>query len=147
MPLAVTNLPRDLAVLNKWALAIENQLRTHTTQITSVVNVANNAAASASEVNVYAVQATLTFGNADSPDGQDTTARTTLTGLTWVKTTTCLVATFTDGSADHPDPDEAIVEGIVLSIGNVQPGIGFDICAYAPRGTWGTYNVNVVGAN
>lgn len=42
---------------------------------------------------------------------------------------------------DH-DPEDYAIEAIAVSVGEVTAGVGFDIYAYAPSGTWGRYNVD-----
>lgn len=42
---------------------------------------------------------------------------------------------------DH-DPEDYAIEGITAIVGTVTAGVGFDIIASAPRGTWGQYNVD-----
>lgn len=49
-----------------------------------------------------------------------------------------------DATADHTAED-ATVEGITAYVANVVPGVGFDVVASAPRGSWGRYNFNVMG--
>lgn len=42
---------------------------------------------------------------------------------------------------DH-DAEDYAIEGITATVGAVTAGVGFDIYAYAPAGTWGRYNVD-----
>ncbi len=47
-------------------------------------------------------------------------------------------------TADH-DPEDYAAEGITAYATNIVNGVGFDIIARAPFGTWGRYNVNAIG--
>ena len=84
------------------------------------------------------VTATLNFYNPDAPE--ETTARVTLAGLSWVNVNTVVIAGFGGITADH-GPDDALVENLSAYVENIIPGVGFDITAYAPLGTWGQYEV------
>jgi hypothetical protein len=42
---------------------------------------------------------------------------------------------------DH-DPEDYAIEGIQAVIGQVTAGVGFDIIASCPNGTWGRYNID-----
>jgi hypothetical protein len=55
-----------------------------------------------------------------------------------------LIPVVTAYSADHDDEDVNLdcVSAITTNINN---GVGFDIIASAPEGTWGRYNVTVTG--
>lgn len=89
------------------------------------------------------VQATVDFG---IPPGdvitEDTTAKATVAAA-WVTAISVLICTVTQ-SVDH-DPDDVGVEQIEASAGNIVPGVGFDVIAWAPNGTWGRYTVNIRG--
>jgi hypothetical protein len=64
----------------------------------------------------------------------------------WVTTASRLVASLAyESTADH-DPDDALAEGILVSVGNIIDGVGFDVVLSAPNNTWGKYKVNVIGA-
>jgi hypothetical protein len=42
------------------------------------------------------------------------------------------------GTADH-SAEDAAVEGVLAVVTYAEPGIGFDVLAFCPGGTWGTY--------
>ena len=94
---------------------------------------------------VNKVRVTLTFFNPLSPGNEDTSAYATVTGQTWVTINSILLATVTT-SPDHPEPDEATISDVVVSVGNIIPGVGFDVAAYSSVGTEGDYYVDVIGA-
>lgn len=45
------------------------------------------------------------------------------------------------GTADH-GAEDAAVEGVIAVVTYVEPGIGFDVVAVCPGGTWGRYLFN-----
>lgn len=68
----------------------------------------------------------------------------TVTGQTWVTPTSVIVATLGEASSDH-DVEDGLIEGITFLICNRVNGVGFDVYAHAPNGTFGQYNVNCTG--
>ena len=89
------------------------------------------------------VMAIIDFVNADGPE--DTTASVTVTGLTWVTVNSVIIAGFGGTTVDH-GPDDAMAEDLSAYVENLVPGVGFDITAHAPLGTWGHYQVWALGA-
>jgi hypothetical protein len=90
----------------------------------------------------FKVTAFLTFNNPNGPE--ETTAVTTVTGLSWITIQSVITVTFAGTTDDHESPDDAQVEGLTACIGNLVPGVGFDIFGTAPNGTWGTYQVTAI---
>jgi hypothetical protein len=88
------------------------------------------------------VTAVINFVNADGPE--DTTATVTVTGQTWVTAASVIIAAFDGTTADH-EADDAMVEDLSAYVENIVPGVGFDITAHAPLGTWGRYAVYAQG--
>jgi hypothetical protein len=88
------------------------------------------------------ISALLTFSNPDGPE--ETTAKVTVTGLSWITIQSVVTLAFAGVTGDHESPDDAQVEGLTLCVGNLVPGSGFDILGYAPNGTWGTYQVTAI---
>lgn len=87
----------------------------------------------------------IAFVNFNNPDGpEDTTTSVTVGGLSWVNQNTVAIVTFAGTTANHEDPDDAMVEGLTGYIGNIVPSQGFDIFASAPNGTWGLYQVTAI---
>jgi hypothetical protein len=84
------------------------------------------------------VTALINFNNPDAPE--ETTARITLGGLSWINVNSIVIAGFGGVTSDH-GPDDALVEDLTAYVENIVPGVGFDITAYAPLGTWGSYAV------
>lgn len=50
---------------------------------------------------------------------------------------------YIEPTADH-DPDDAIIEGIMARVVSITPGVGFDVQAHAPNGSWGHYVITIV---
>jgi hypothetical protein len=88
------------------------------------------------------VQATIDFGY--SSGGQGDTAQVTVPA-TWVTSTSIILVGLAALSTPDHDPDDAVLEQIVVGATNLVPGVSFDIFAYAPNGTWGRYLVNATG--
>jgi hypothetical protein len=89
------------------------------------------------------IQVEVDFGFASGNEGD--IARTTVTGETWVSPTSVIVCNpFAGPTPDHSG-DEVIAEGLVAYAENLVTGVGFDVVAYAPSGTWGRYFINVIG--
>ena len=63
----------------------------------------------------------------------------------WITSTSILVASPAGiATADH-DPDDYFCDQIHAYCTNIQPGVSFDLVAFAPNGTWGNYLINVLG--
>lgn len=84
----------------------------------------------------------ITFFQNDGPE--DTTATATVAGLGWITSQSVIILTFAGVTADHEDPDDAMVEELTAYAGNIVPGVGFDIFASAPNGTWGQYQITAI---
>ena len=94
---------------------------------------------------VYGAVFEINFSNPSS--NEDTTCRTTITGQSWASFESvilCNPSCFP--TLDHSGEDAAL-EQISVYADNIVPGTGFDLVAYAPRGTWGRYNVCVLGSH
>jgi len=88
------------------------------------------------------VTATINFPNGP----EDTTASVTITGQPWVTADSVILTGFGGTTPDH-DADDAVVEGLTVYVENIVPGVGFDLTAYAPSGTWGQYQVWALGVS
>lgn len=73
----------------------------------------------------------------------DDTVYTTVP-VTWVAEDSVLIATVAGPTADH-DLEDGAIENITFSIGNIVPGVSFELIANAPLTSWGKYLVNIVG--
>lgn len=97
--------------------------------------------------NVHTVGTSVNFGFASALEGD--TATTTVPAP-WVTEDSVLVVSVIAKfgavtPADDHDMNEVAVEGITATVGNIVPGVSFDVMAYAPQGTWGEYYINIVG--
>ena len=94
-------------------------------------------ASSGSAIN--STTATVNFGTTDQQEASVTVA------AAWVGASTALVVSpLATATAEH-DPDDYAAEGISASIQNVVAGVGFDVTASAPNGSFGRFNFNVIG--
>lgn len=97
-------------------------------------------AAAGSSVN--ATSGTVDFG---FPSGEEGDVATVTVTATWVLATSNIIcAPYAIATADH-DPEDYAVEGITSYVSNLASGVGFDIIAAAPQGTWGRYTINAYG--
>lgn len=91
---------------------------------------------------VYNAQATVDFGFATGLEGD---IATVTVSATWVVASSIItVSPYAVANADH-DPEDYAVENITAYAANLASGVGFDIIAAAPRGSWGRYVVNAMG--
>jgi len=86
-------------------------------------------------------QAQVDFGHAISGEGNF--ARTSVSAA-WVESGSVILCAVASGSADH-DPEDGALEGITATACNLVEGSGFDVIAHAPGGSWGRYNINIMG--
>lgn len=86
------------------------------------------------------VQATVTFPTVTSSIAEDTIAKTTVSA-TWVTSASILTCVVTDGP-DH-NSDEVAAEGVSATVGNIVPGVSFDVTVWAPNGTQGRHVINI----
>ena len=94
-------------------------------------------ASSGSAIN--STTATVNFGTTDQQEASVTVA------AAWVGASTALVVSpLATATAEH-DPDDYAAEGVTASIQNVVAGVGFDVTASAPNGSFGRFNFNVIG--
>lgn len=86
-------------------------------------------------------QAQVDFGHASS--GESNFARASVSAA-WVESGSVILCAVASGSADH-DPEDGALEGITATACNLVEGSGFDVIAHAPGGSWGRYNINIMG--
>lgn len=89
--------------------------------------------------------ATVDFGGAASPE--DGLAVVTVVGCPWAAALGTMIYVVTlESSADHGSAaEEAALEGLVTTVGNVVVGVGFDLFCSAPQGSWGQWTFRVTG--
>ena len=87
------------------------------------------------------VQAQVDFGHASG--GESNFARASVSAA-WVASGSVILCAVASGSVDH-DPEDGALEGITATACNLVEGSGFDVIARAPGGSWGRYNINIMG--
>jgi hypothetical protein len=100
------------------------------------------ASASGGGGGTYSLQVEVNFGPIT---GENSNTSVTVTGQSWVATDSVIIANPFAGATDDHSADEVVAEGLTAYIENVVAGVGFDVVAYAPNGTWGDYFINVIG--
>ena len=75
--------------------------------------------------------------------GESNFARASVSAA-WVESGSVILCAVASGSADH-DPEDGALEGITATACNLVEGSGFDVIAHAPGGSWGRYNINIMG--
>lgn len=63
---------------------------------------------------------------------------------TWITNTSVLSLTIVPNTLDH-DNEDALIEELKCSYGNIVEGVGFDIFVHAPSNTWGRYKIKIMG--
>jgi len=89
---------------------------------------------------VQQVQAIVDFGTLEPTE--DTTARATV-AATWVTAASQLLCCVVEGQ-NHTD-DEIAAEQVTATIGNIQPGVSFDVVLSSMNGSGGTFLINIMG--
>lgn len=86
-------------------------------------------------------QAQVDFGHATG--GESNFARASVSAA-WVASESVILCAVASGSVDH-DPEDGALEDITATACNLVEGSGFDVIAHAPGGSWGRYNINIMG--
>jgi hypothetical protein len=63
---------------------------------------------------------------------------------TWVTASSVLSLTILPNVLDH-DNEDALIEELKCSYGNIVDGVGFDVFIHAPNETWGRYKIKILG--
>lgn len=88
------------------------------------------------------LQATVDFGNASG--GEADLARVTVAAA-WVTDSSVILCTAAGVATLDHDAEDAALEGIQAVATNLNEGVGFDVIARAPQGSWGRFNINIMG--
>ena len=88
----------------------------------------------------YSGQSTLDFGSTDNGGSDYMVAQTTVSA-TWLTASSFPTVTVCTGQ-DHTDSDDAMVEELLATVGNIVIGTSFDVILWAPNGASGKYAVN-----
>lgn len=94
----------------------------------------------AASTQLYSGSATVDFGFSSGLEGDSATVTVSLANVSATSEVT-VSPRYKSTLTDH-DPEDYALEGIVATVGSVTAGVGFDIYAYAPNGTWGQYNID-----
>lgn len=84
-------------------------------------------------------QVSVDFGSTPSD-----LASITVTGQAWVTASSRILPGIVDTTADHPSGEEQLIEGLLVTVHTLVPGVGFTISVHAPKQTTGVYKVNYV---
>jgi hypothetical protein len=87
-------------------------------------------------------QVTVDFGNASG--GEADLASVTVAAA-WVTDSSVIVCTAAGVATPDHDAEDAALEGIQAVAANLNEGVGFDVIARAPQGSWGRFNINIMG--
>ena len=87
-------------------------------------------------------QATVDFGNASG--GESDLASVAVTAP-WVTNNSVILCHAAGVATPDHDAEDAALEGISAVATNLSVGIGFDVIARAPLGSWGRFNINIMG--
>jgi Collagen triple helix repeat (20 copies) len=68
----------------------------------------------------------------------------TTVSAAWIQSTSILSMTITPNLTDH-DIEDALLEGVVCTYGNIVNGVSFDVHCHAPNDTHGRYNIKIIG--
>lgn len=63
----------------------------------------------------------------------------------WVTSSSVMSLTIVPNTLDH-DNEDALIEELKCSYGNIVDGVGFDVFVHAPNDTWGRYKIKILGA-
>lgn len=132
---------RDLEDVKQYLLRLEDTLfyESATTQENvAAIEELLSAPTSSGGTTVNAFTITVDFGAGAS------SVTTTVIGLTWMESTSKIVATPALTTADHSF-EEAALEELQWSWGNPVAGVGFDFFVYAPSGTTGVFTFHCLG--
>jgi hypothetical protein len=87
-------------------------------------------------------QAVVDFGNAAG--GESHLASVTVAAA-WVADNSVILCNAAGVATPDHDAEDAALEGITAVAANLNEGVGFDVIARAPLGSWGRFNINIIG--
>ena len=90
------------------------------------------------------VQATVDFGSDSGAIKRSFDVAVTVSA-TWVTAESIIVCSMAGIATATHGVDDALIEGLIPVVDNLNPGIGFTIRVYSPLGSWGQYVVNAIG--
>jgi hypothetical protein len=87
-------------------------------------------------------QVMVDFGNAI---GGESGLASVSVSAPWVTDASVILCNPAGVSTSDHDPEDAALEGITAIAANLNEGVGFDVVARAPQGSWGRFNINIIG--
>lgn len=87
-------------------------------------------------------QAVVDFGNAAG--GESYLASVTVAAA-WAASDSVILCNAAGVATPDHDAEDAALEGITAVAANLNEGVGFDVIARAPLGSWGRFNINIIG--
>ena len=87
-------------------------------------------------------QAMVDFGNAAG--GESYLASVTV-AATWATNSSVILCSVAGVATLDHDAEDAALEGITAVATNLNESVGFDVIARAPLGSWGRFNINIIG--
>jgi len=87
-------------------------------------------------------QVEVDFGHAAG--GESDLASVTVAAA-WVTNGSVILCNAAGVATPDHDAEDAALEGITAIAANLNEGVGFDVIARAPLGSWGRFNINIMG--
>jgi hypothetical protein len=87
-------------------------------------------------------QVAVDFGSAS---GGESPQASVSVSAPWVTNASVILCNAAGVATPDHDPEDAALEGITAVAANLNEGVGFDIIARAPQGSWGRFNINIIG--
>lgn len=87
-------------------------------------------------------QAVVDFGNAA---GGESYLTSVTVAAAWVADNSVILCNAAGVATPDHDAEDAALEGISAVAANLNEGVGFDVIARAPLGSWGRFNINIIG--
>lgn len=87
-------------------------------------------------------QVTVDFGSAS---GGESPLAFVSVSAPWVTDASVILCNAAGVATPDHDPEDAALEGITAVAANLNEGVGFDVIARAPQGSWGRFNINIIG--
>lgn len=89
-----------------------------------------------------AMQVMVDFGN--TAGGESDLASVTVAAA-WATNSSVILCNAAGVATPDHDAEDAALEGITAVATNLNEGVGFDVIARAPLGSWGRFNINIIG--
>ncbi|TAE84396.1 MAG: hypothetical protein EAY76_00125 [Alphaproteobacteria bacterium] len=87
-------------------------------------------------------QVTVDFGSAS---GEESPLASVSVSAPWVTDASVILCNAAGVATPDHDPEDAALDGVTAVAANLNEGVGFDVIARAPQGSWGRFNINIIG--